>query len=261
MTYNYLTTELRGRILILTLNRPEAMNALNHGMLEELETALTQAERDETVGAVIVTGAGRKAFAAGADIREIMQKAATYVDALDFSRYGQQLFGYIENYPKPVVAAVNGYALGGGCELAMACHMRVAAQNAKFGQPEVKLGLIAGYGGTQRLPRLIGKTRATQMLLTGEEISATQAEAWGLVNVVCAEGEAVAAAVALLEKCLCNGPLALDLTLEAINAVYSDTENGFDVESEAFAQACISEDAHAGIHAFLNKTPAKFQGR
>jgi enoyl-CoA hydratase len=261
MTYEFLKTEVRGRILILTLNRPSALNALNHALLDELETELAAAERDETVGAVVITGAGDKAFAAGADLAEILQKAPTYVDALDFSRYGQQLFGYIENYPKPIVAAVNGYALGGGCELAMACHLRVASENAVFGQPEVKLGLIAGYGGTQRLPRLVGKGRATQMLLTGETISAAQAESWGLVNILAPIGKAVETAVALLEKCLANAPLALDLTLEAINAGFSDTDNGFDVEAEAFAQACISEDAHAGIHAFLQKKKPQFYGR
>ncbi len=261
MIYEHLKTELRERILILTLNRPAAMNALNHAMMDELETALAEAERDEAVGAVVVTGAGGKSFAAGADVAEMLQKAPTYVDALDFSRYGQQLFGYIENYPKPVAAAVEGFALGGGCELAMACHLRVASENAKFGQPEVKLGLIAGYGGTQRLPRLIGKTRATQMLLTGEFIGAAQAEAWGLINAVCPVGEAVETAIQLLSKCLQNSPLALDLTLEAINAGFSEAENGFDVEAEAFAQACISEDAHHGIQAFLNKTQPQFQRR
>ena len=261
MIYEHLKTELRGRILILTLSRPEAMNALHHALLDELETALAEAERDDAVGAVVITGAGGKAFAAGADVAEILQKAPTYVDALDFSRYGQQLFGYIENYPKPVAAAVEGFALGGGCELAMACHLRVASESAKFGQPEVRLGLIAGYGGTQRLPRLVGKTRATQMLLTGEAVGAVQAEAWGLVNAVCPVGAAVETAVQLLDKCLNNAPLALDLTLEAINAGFSDAENGFDVEAEAFAQACISEDALHGIQSFLNKTQPRFQGR
>jgi enoyl-CoA hydratase len=205
------------------------------------------------VRVVILSGAGDKAFVAGADISEIANLGLA--DGTEFSRRGQAVFDFIEGLGKPVIAAVNGFALGGGCELAMACTVRIASENAVFGQPEVKIGLIPGYGGTQRLPRLVGKGRALQLLLTGETISAADALSIGLVNQVVPVAQLIPAAEALAKKIIANGPLALKFCIDAVNS------EDFSVEANLFGLACATEDMKEGTKAFLEKRPAEFKGK
>ncbi|MCS6905757.1 MAG: enoyl-CoA hydratase-related protein [Bacteroidia bacterium] len=258
MSYTTLLLEKKENIAILTINRPEVLNALNRQVLEDLASALEALSIDDEANAVIVTGKGEKAFAAGADIAELTQ--LTSIRAYDFSRKGQLLFEQIENYPKIILAAINGYALGGGCELAMACHLRVASENAVFGQPEVKLGLIAGYGGTQRLPRLIGKTKATEFLLTGESFDAQTALALGLVNYVVKFSELLDKSIELLQKCLRNSRSAISYTLSSINAAYKQPGyEGFVQEAHYFSKAAVSPDGKEGTAAFLEKRKPRFQ--
>jgi enoyl-CoA hydratase len=257
MSYKTILLEVKDNIAIVTINRPEALNALSKLVLEELGNALEQLSGDREIKAVILTGKGTKAFVAGADIAELT--ALTPIQAYDFSRKGQMLFDQIESFPKIVVAAINGYALGGGCELAMACHLRVAADNAIFGQPEVKLGLIAGYGGTQRLPRLIGRTKATEFLITGKNFDADTALRLGLVNYVVMQGELIEKSIELIRQCLENSALAIRYTLSAINAYYRHPGyEGFIQEANYFSKAAASEDAKEGTAAFLEKRKPKF---
>ncbi|MBX3103190.1 MAG: enoyl-CoA hydratase/isomerase family protein [Bacteroidetes bacterium] len=253
-----LAVEVQDNTAIVTINRPEVLNALNRMVLEELGQVFQSLLQEASVKGVILTGAGSKAFVAGADISEIRNLEAG--EALGFSAYGQQLFAMIENFPKPVVAVINGFALGGGCELAMACHLRIAAENARFGQPEVNLGLIAGYGGTQRLPRLIGKTKALELLLTGDVIDAVQALQLGLVNAVVPADQALGAAQALLAKCYQKAPLALAYTIEAVNAALNPELNGYQIEATNFARATSSADGKEGTAAFLEKRKPVFTG-
>lgn len=235
------------------INRPSVLNALNQATLDELQEAFTAARADASVRAVILTGAGEKAFAAGADITEI---AGLSADAgRDFARRGQRVFDFIENLGKPVIAAVNGYALGGGCELAMACTLRVASETAVFGQPEVKLGIIPGYGGTVRLPRLVGKGRALQMLLTGETVKAAEALSIGLVNQVAAPAELMASAERLAKKIIGNAPLALKFCIDAVN-------RGDELhEASLFGLCCATDDMREGTRAFLEKRAPEFDGK
>jgi enoyl-CoA hydratase len=253
-------TEISDGILTVTINRPEKLNALNAEVLEALDAAFRNARPDPAVGAVILTGAGEKAFVAGADISGF--KSFTPVGARDFARKGQATFDLVENLGKPVVAAVNGFALGGGCELAMAATFRYASRNAKLGQPEVNLGLIPGYGGSQRLPRLVGKGRALELLLTGDAISAEEALRIGLVNRVVEPAELLPACRETLKKILGKSPIAVRYALEAVHAgLDMPLPQAQDHEATLFGLCAATEDMKEGVAAFLEKRPAKFSGR
>jgi len=255
-----LTLEKQNRVATLTVDRPKVLNALNQQVFEELAACLSQLAADPEVGAVVVTGAGDKAFVAGADIKELAQMDPQTARAL--SARGQAVFRQIERFPKPVIAAVNGFALGGGCELALACHIRLAANSARFGLPEVKLGLIPGYGGTQRLARLVGKGRALELVLSGEMISAERAYEMGLVNHLAPPTELLEECQKLAGVILERGPLAVSHALEAVNAgMEMDQEDGERLESTLFGLLAATEDAREGCAAFIEKRPAKFQGR
>ncbi len=256
MEYTNIKVEIADYIMTLTINRPDKMNALNFATLEEIESAIKKAYADKEVKGVLITGTGEKAFVAGADISEIagVKESAAYT----FSKNGQRIFTSIENCPKPVVAAVNGYALGGGCELALACHIRLASENAKFGLPEVTLGIIPGYGGTQRLTKLVGKGKALEIMLTGSMVSAAEAKEIGLANDVLPATELIVKAKELLNKIFKNAPLAVARVIEASNAAYTDS--GFEAEAKAFEACCKSEDFKEGTTAFLEKRKANFKG-
>jgi enoyl-CoA hydratase len=253
-------TENSDGILTVTVNRPEKLNALNAEVLDALHATFSAAKADSGVGGVILTGAGEKAFVAGADISGF--KAFTPAGARDFARRGQATFDLVENLGKPVVAAVNGFALGGGCELAMAATFRYASKNARLGQPEVNLGLIPGYGGSQRLPRLVGKGRALELLLTGDAISADEAHRIGLVNRVVEAAELLPACREALKKILAKAPLAVRYVLDAVNAgldmPFAAAE---DHEAALFGLCASTEDMKEGVSAVLEKRPAKFAGR
>jgi len=252
--------ETKGPIAYVTVNRPEVLNALNHETWEGLGRAFEEAQQDPAVRGVILTGAGEKAFIAGADISELAE--ITAVEAQKSSRFGQSVLDLIENLGKPVIAAVNGFALGGGCETAMACTIRVASEKAKFGQPEVTLGLLPGGGGTQRLPRLVGKGRALQLILSGEIISAQEAYRIGLVNEVVPPAELIPRAEAILKRILANAPIAIRLSLEAVNkGVETSQDEGLALEASFFGLCAGTEDKKEGTAAFLHKRAPQFQGR
>ena len=257
--FDNLIYEKKSRIAYVTLNRPKALNALNRAILSELRAALEDARGDADIGGVILTGSGDKAFVAGADISEIATISA--VQASAFAGYGQSVFDFIENLGKPVIAAVNGFALGGGCELAMACTLRLATPTARFGQPEVKLGITAGFGGTQRLPRLVGQGRALQLLLTGDPIDAAEAYRIGLVNEIVEPAQLIARAEALLHKILGNAPLAVRFSIEAVNhGLQASLAEGLVIERSVFSICAASADKHEGTKAFLEKRPPQFTG-
>ena len=260
MAYEFITYSVDERIATITVNRPDKLNALNNATMRELGEAIDEARNDESVGGVIVTGSGR-AFVAGADIAELQAKKPR--EALALARKGQEIFGRFESAPMPVIAAVNGFALGGGCELALCCHIRIASETAKFGQPEVKLGTIPGYGGTQRLARLVGRGRALQLLMTGEIIDAAEAFRIGLVNrVVPASESVVDAARTMLKQMLANGPLALMECIDAVNkGADMDLESALSLEAEKFGQLAKSSDMEEGTAAFLEKRPPVFRGK
>jgi len=260
LTLENILYEKRDGIAYLTLNRPKVLNALNQGTWENLRTAFEDARDDAAVRGVILTGAGDKAFIAGADINELAH--VTAVEAEKSSSYGQAVLNLIENLGKPVVAAVNGFALGGGCETAMACTIRVASEKAKFGQPEVKLGLIPGGGGTQRLPRLVGKGRALQLILCGEMISAQEAYRIGLVNEVVPAADLITRAEAILKQILCNAPIAIKFALDAANkGLETSQSEGLSLEASYFGLCAATEDKKEGTAAFLEKRAPQFQGR
>lgn len=260
MAYETLLFEKRDGIGFITVNRPQKLNALNRLVLEELDSGFRSVAADDEVRAVIVTGAGEKAFVAGADINELAEQ--TPLSGREMAARGQRLFDFIENLGKPVVAAVNGYALGGGCELAMACTLRVASENARFGQPEVKLGIVPGYGGSQRLARLVGKGRALELILTGEPITAEEAYRIGLVNQVTPAGKLLAAAEGLVRKILANAPLAVRFAIEAVNHGLEMTQaEGQFLEANLFSLCCATEDMKEGTRAFLEKRAPKFSGK
>jgi enoyl-CoA hydratase len=259
MSYQFLTLEVTDRIATLTVNRPDKLNALNDATIAELGRAIDEVRVRDDIGGLIVTGAGR-AFVAGADISELSSQTPTIAKAR--ARAGQEVFRRFETSPKPVIAAVNGFALGGGCELAMSCHLRIASDAAKFGQPEVKLGICPGYGGTQRLPRLVGMGRALQLRMTGEMIDAAEAYRIGLVNRVVPGAELLSAADALLRQMLANGPLAVASCIEAvIRGTEVPLEDGLNLEANHFALLSGTADMAEGTRAFLEKRPPNFAGR
>ncbi|HXD31486.1 MAG TPA: enoyl-CoA hydratase-related protein [Pyrinomonadaceae bacterium] len=252
--------EKKGPIAYVTLNRPKVLNALNGRTWEDLQTAFEDAGQDSAIRGVILTGAGDKAFIAGADIGELSR--VTAVEAEESSTFGQGVLNLIENLGKPVVAAINGFALGGGCETAMACTIRVATENAKFGQPEVKLGVLPGGGGTQRLPRLVGKGRALQLILSGEMISAQEAYRIGLVNEVVPAADLITRAEAILKQIFANAPIAVRYSLEAVNkGLETSQAEGLSLEASYFGLCAGTEDKKEGTQAFLQKRAPEFQGR
>jgi len=252
--------EKKNGIAYVTVNRPKVLNALNTPTWKDLQTAFADARDDANVRGVILTGAGNKAFIAGADIGELAQ--ATGFEAEQSSRFGQEVLDLIENLGKPVVAAVNGFALGGGCETAMACTVRLAVETARFGQPEVTLGLVPGGGGTQRLPRLVGKGRALQLILSGEMIGAQEAYRVGLVNEIVPAADLVARAEAILNRIAANAPIAVKLALEAVNkGMETSQSEGLLLEASYFGLCAATEDKREGTSAFLEKRPPQFHGR
>jgi enoyl-CoA hydratase len=260
MTSQNLLYAVEAAVATVTINRPDKLNALNRATLAELDQVVDQIERDEQVRAVILTGAGEKAFVAGADIAELATLGPR--EGVALAERGQRLFRRLELLPKPVIAAVNGFALGGGLELAAACTLRIASENARLGQPEVKLGIIPGYGGTQRLPRLIGKGAALALLLTGDAISAQEAYRIGLVQQVVPLPDLRAAARQWAERMLANGPIALALTLEAVHrGLEMPLEAALNFEAAQFGICCSTEDMREGTRAFVEKRKAQFHGR
>jgi enoyl-CoA hydratase len=260
MAYENLLYEKRDGIAYITLNRPKVLNALNRKTVEELQQALLDARGDDGVRVIIMTGAGEKSFVAGADIGELSQQ--TPVSGREFSLFGQSVFHLLETIGKPTICAINGFALGGGCELALACTIRIASKTAKLGQPEVKLGIIPGYGGSQRLARLCGKGVAHELCLTGEMISAEEALRIGLVNHVFEAAELMPAAEAIAKKIIANGPLAVKYTMEAIErGMEMGQEEGLFLEATLFGLVCTTEDMREGTKAFLEKRPGQFKGK
>lgn len=259
MQYETLETRLEGATLVVTINRPKVLNALNPQVIEDLDKVIEEAMSRDEVSGLILTGAGEKAFVAGADIAQINKIPAD--ESAAYSARGQAVFAKYENSPKPTIAAINGFALGGGCELAMACHIRIASASARFGQPEVKLGLIAGYGGTQRLPRLIGRGKATELLLTGAMIKAPEALQLGLVNQVVEPGELLKTCLEMLETIYKNSPLAVANTLAAIEAGIANPLTGYEKEAELFGASVSSDDGREGTLAFIEKRTANFTGK
>src|ERR1700757_372056 len=260
MNFENILLEKKNSIAYVTVNRPKVLNALNMATMEELRAAFHEIKNDAAIRVVIFTGAGEKAFIAGADIGELAKHDA--VSGKEYTHRGQSVLNLIENLGKPVIACINGFALGGGCELAMACTMRLASENAKLGQPEVKLGLIPGYGGTQRLSRLGGKGIAMQLVLTGEMISAQEAHRIGLVNEVVPAGELIARAEAIAAKIVANAPLAIQYAIEGVNhGLALPLADGLFLEATLFGVCCATEDKNEGTKAFLEKRPAQFKGK
>jgi enoyl-CoA hydratase/carnithine racemase len=250
----------RGQIAYVTVSRPKVLNALNMATMGDLFQAFTFVKDDADIRVAILTGEGEKAFIAGADINELATQSAT--QGKEYASRGQAVLDLIENCGKPVIGCINGFALGGGCEVAMACTMRIASDNAKLGQPEVKLGIIPGYGGTQRLPRLVGKGLAQQILLTGEIISAQEALRIGLVNEVVPQAELIARAEAIAAKIIANAPLAIQYVIEAVNKGMEMTlQEGLFLEASLFGVCCATEDKNEGTKAFLEKRAAQFKGK
>ncbi|GAB4335505.1 MAG: enoyl-CoA hydratase-related protein [Flammeovirgaceae bacterium] len=259
MSYQNLSLEKKGEILILTINREEKLNALNALTLKELNQIVDEIYNDTSIRGVILTGKGQKAFVAGADISEFKQLANAN-DGVELAKRGQMLFQKIENCPKPFVAAVNGFALGGGCELALACHFRIASENAQFGLPEVTLGIIPGYGGTQRLTQIVGKGRAFELIMTGERIPALEAYRIGLVNHVFPLENLIAKSEEIISKILLRAPLAVAQAIKSINAVWEEGD-GYEKEAINFGVCCKTQDFQEGVTAFLEKRKANFVGK
>ena len=258
LVFKTLLLNKNDRIATVTINRPDKLNALNAQAKSELMELFTQLRTDVNVDVVILTGAGEKAFVAGTDIKELTELNSE--TGKEFSAKGQEVFGAIEHLGKPVIAAVNGYALGGGCELALACHIRIASENAKFGQPEVNLGVIPGYGGTQRLARLIGRGRAMEMILTGNQIDAQEALRIGLVNKVVPQPELMQAAIAVAQVIASKGQVAIRMALKAVNMTEETTlSDGEKLEASLFGVCCGSEDFREGTTAFLEKRKPAFR--
>lgn len=259
-TSEYILSEVKTGVLIITINRPDKLNALNKQTIEELHETLVEAENIDEIRAVILTGAGQKAFVAGADIAEFANFSVEQGKQL--SSIGHfKIFNFIENYSKPIIAAVNGFALGGGLELAMACHIRVVSDNAKMGLPEVSLGVIPGYGGTQRLGQLVGKGKAFEMIVTADMINAQDAYKWGLANYVTTQEELINKCFEITNKISSKSPTAVRTAIKVINAGYNSSLNGFEVEIEEFGKSFGTADFREGVDAFLEKRKANFKGK
>jgi enoyl-CoA hydratase len=259
MNYQTLLTTIENGILMITINRPDKLNALNKDVISDLSKVMDEVYSNPEIRSAIITGAGQKAFVAGADISEFTSLSADEGAAL--AERGQQLvFDKIENSPKPVIAAVNGFALGGGCELALSCHFIIASENAKFGQPEVNLGLIPGYGGTQRLTQVLGRNRAMQLLMTGDMFSAKDAEQYGMVNEVVAQDKLIDRCKEILQLIHTKAPLAIAKVIECVNH-FDHTQDGYDFEIRKFGECFATEDKNEGTAAFLEKRKANFQGK
>jgi enoyl-CoA hydratase len=260
MSYENILYDKKDGVATVTFNRPKVLNALNRKTLEELQGALLDARDDTTVRALILTGAGEKAFVAGADVGELAEQ--TPVNGKEFSRFGQSVFHLLETIGKPSICAINGFALGGGCELALSCSIRIASKTAKLGQPEVKLGILPGYGGSQRLTRLCGRGAAHELCLTGEMITADEALRIGLVNHIYEPAELLPAAAAMAKKIIANAPIAVKFTMEAIERGFEmSLEEGLFLEATLFGVACATADMREGTKAFLEKRPAEFKGK
>lgn len=257
--YQTLVTDLTNGIFTITINRPDKLNALNQQVMADLDNVMNEVYLNPDIKSAIITGAGPKAFVAGADISEF--SSASVEEGKALAAKGQNIFFKIERSPKPVVACVNGFALGGGCELAMSCHFRLASENAKFGQPEVNLGLIPGYGGTQRLVQLIGKGRALELLMSAGMIDANTALQLGLVNYVVPQDELITKAKSILELINTKAPIAIAKCIESANAVFDETKDGYAVEVNAFGDCFATEDMKEGTTAFLEKRKAIFTGK
>jgi enoyl-CoA hydratase len=257
--YQTLLVEIENNICTITINRPDKLNALNKNVFEELDNVLENIYSNNNIKSAIITGAGEKAFVAGADITEF--STLTKQAAMALAQRGQNTFFKIENSPKPIIAAVNGFALGGGCELAMACHFRIAAGNAKFGQPEVNLGLLPGYGGTQRLTQLIGKGRAIEMLISGNQVDAATALQFGLVNYVVPQNELLAKAKNILLLINTKAPIAIAKSIACANLAIANASNGYAKEVEAFGDCAVTADMKEGTTAFLEKRKPLFTGK
>ncbi|MDQ6845479.1 MAG: enoyl-CoA hydratase-related protein [Bacteroidota bacterium] len=256
--YTTISTSLENEILTITINRPDKLNALNKTVFQELDAAVQQVYDDTNIKAAIITGQGVKAFVAGADISEFREVSDE--EGATLARRGQDIFSRIENAPKPIVAAVNGFALGGGCELAMACHFRLASENAKFGQPEVNLGLIPGYGGTQRLTMLVGKGKAMELMMTGNIIDANEAKSLGLVNDITSQDNLLVKTKEVLQTILTKSPLAVSKVIAAVNSYYLHDKNGFEEEIKLFGEVFASGDKKEGTIAFIEKRKPVFKG-
>jgi len=257
VTYENIQAAVANGILTITINRPDKLNALNRRTIEEIGEAVDSAASDPAIEGIIFTGSGSKAFVAGADISEFLNVSVE--EGKKMSADGHSVFKSIEQCPKPVIAAVNGFALGGGCELAMSCHMRVASENAKFGQPEVNLGLIPGYGGTQRLVQLIGKSKAMELLMTADMLSAQDALHFGLVNYVTTADQLLPKCEELLNKIRQKSPKAIEGIINTVDAYYTDGVNGFAFEVDAFGKCFGTDDCKEGVNAFLEKRKANFK--
>lgn len=258
-TSEFIHSEIKNGVLVITINRPDKLNALNKQTIEELHETLLEAESHTDIRAVILTGSGQKAFVAGADIAEFANFSVEQGKQL--SSIGHfKIFNFIENYSKPIIAAVNGFALGGGLELAMACHIRVVSDNAKMGLPEVSLGVIPGYGGTQRLAQLVGKGKAFEMIVTADMIGAQDAYKWGLANYVTTQEELLNTCFEITNKISTKSPTAIKTAIKVINAGYNNKLNGFEVEIEEFGKSFGTKDFKEGVGAFMDKRKADFKG-
>jgi len=259
MSYNNLLYEVEDKIAIISIDRQEVLNALNRETVRELKEAALSVRDDDSVGGMIVTGAGEKSFIAGADINELAQETA--LSGRETSIRGQETLQVFELMGKPVIAAINGFALGGGFELALGCHIRIAAANAIMGLPEVGLGIMPGFGGSQRLPRLIGTSKALELILTGKSISADEAMSWGIISKVVPEGESLSAAKEMMKEILTKAPVSIKMSIEAVNrGMNMSLAEGLAIESDRFGLLCGTEDMKEGMNAFLEKREAKFKG-